>query len=97
MKHVLNRPVSFIAAAKSVRRNFVGHLIKAAGAIPVERPQDVEKVKGPGTILEVEGNRLKGLNTHFTKLTIGTIIYPDGLPELKIKEIISDVEIILEH
>ena len=76
MIHVLNRPVSFIAAAKSVRKNFVGHLIRATGAIPVERPQDVGRENGKGKIIEISGKRLIGLNTNFTKLTVGTTIYP---------------------
>jgi glycerol-3-phosphate O-acyltransferase/dihydroxyacetone phosphate acyltransferase len=53
------RPISFIAAAVSCRRTFVGPLIKATGAIPVERPQDIA-YKGKGKIVKVEGNRVFG-------------------------------------
>lgn len=36
---LVNRPVSFIMAAKSVRRPIIGHIARAIGVIPVERPQ----------------------------------------------------------
>ena len=48
----IKRPISFIAAAVSCRRPFLGPLIKGTGAIPVERPQDIAK-KGPGMIVKV--------------------------------------------
>lgn len=35
-----------------MRRPFLGQLIQASGAIPVERAQDVAK-KGPGVIVSV--------------------------------------------
>lgn len=55
----VKRPISFIAAAVSCRRTFVGPLIKATGAIPVERPQDIA-YKGKGKIIGVNGNVVKG-------------------------------------
>lgn len=48
--NVLKRPVRFIAAAKSCRRPFLGAAIRATGAIPVERPQDLA-YKGEGKIV----------------------------------------------
>jgi glycerol-3-phosphate O-acyltransferase/dihydroxyacetone phosphate acyltransferase len=53
------RPISFIAAAVSCRRTFVGPLIRATGAIPVERPQDIA-YKGKGKIVNVDGKRVFG-------------------------------------
>jgi 1-acyl-sn-glycerol-3-phosphate acyltransferase len=47
---VLKRRISFIAAAKSCRRTFVGPMIRGTGAIPVERPQDITE-KGLGQII----------------------------------------------
>jgi glycerol-3-phosphate O-acyltransferase/dihydroxyacetone phosphate acyltransferase len=47
---VVNRPVHFIAAAKSMRRPLVGQLLAAAGSIPVERQQDLPRVKGEGVV-----------------------------------------------
>lgn len=86
------RPISFIAAAASVRRPFIGHLLNASGAIPVERPQDIKQVKGPGHITDLVEHTLKGKNTKFTKLSVGTSIHIEEAPVLKIKRIISDTE-----
>jgi len=58
----VSRPISFIAAAKSCRRPFVGALIRGTGAIPVERPQDVA-AKGKGKIISVNKGTLKGEGT----------------------------------
>ena len=55
----VSRPISFIAAAVSCRRTFVGPMIKATGAIPVERPQDIA-FKGKGKIVKVQGNNVIG-------------------------------------
>jgi glycerol-3-phosphate O-acyltransferase/dihydroxyacetone phosphate acyltransferase len=58
----VGRPLSFIAAAVSCRRTFVGPLIKATGAIPVERPHDIA-LKGKGKIIKVEKNKVIGVDT----------------------------------
>jgi hypothetical protein len=49
---IIQKPISFIAAAISCRRLIVGSIIKATGAIPVERPQDVTKL-GKGLIIKI--------------------------------------------
>jgi glycerol-3-phosphate O-acyltransferase/dihydroxyacetone phosphate acyltransferase len=67
---VLNRPISFIAAARSCRRTFLGPLIRGTGAIPVERPQDIA-FKGEGTIVEVRDRTIIGKSTAFNKLVKG--------------------------
>jgi len=77
---IVKRQVHFIAAAKSMRRPFVGSLIKATGAIPVERPQDLGKENGPGVITDLVGGILKGDKTKFSKLTAGTSLFLEGLP-----------------
>jgi glycerol-3-phosphate O-acyltransferase/dihydroxyacetone phosphate acyltransferase len=56
---IIGRPISFIAAAASCRRLFVGTMIKGTGAIPVERPQDVAK-KGQGKISKISNNIIYG-------------------------------------
>lgn len=71
--NVIDRPISFIAAAKSCRRTFVGPAIRATGAIPVERPQDIA-FKGDGKITAVIGKTVRGQGTAFTKLTKGCTI-----------------------
>lgn len=69
----IKRSISFIAAAVSCRRTFVGPLIKATGAIPVERPQDIAH-KGKGKIIGVNGNVVKGHDTAFHELKSGEIL-----------------------
>lgn len=76
-----------------MKRPVTGHLIKAAGCIPVKRPQDQKREIGAGRLVELEDKKLKGKGTKFTQLTEGTSIYIQGLPELKIKTIISDTEL----
>lgn len=66
----VGRPLSFIAAAVSMRRTFVGPLIKATGAIPVERPHDIAR-KGKGKIVKVTGNTITGHQTNFNELKPG--------------------------
>jgi glycerol-3-phosphate O-acyltransferase/dihydroxyacetone phosphate acyltransferase len=55
----VKRPISFIAAGISCRRTFLGPLIRATGAIPVERPQDIA-YKGKGIIVKVNGQEIMG-------------------------------------
>jgi glycerol-3-phosphate O-acyltransferase/dihydroxyacetone phosphate acyltransferase len=62
------RQISFIAAAVSCRRTFVGPLIKGTGAIPVERPQDVAR-KGKGKIVKLRGNTIIGVETNFSTIS----------------------------
>ena len=57
------RMMSFIVAAKSVRRFLIGDLLNASGCIPVERPQDVKQVKGTGKLAKLQEGRLSGRNT----------------------------------
>ena len=54
LMNTLKRKIRFIAAAKSCRRPLLGHMILGSGAIPVERPQDVEPVSANGKIVEVK-------------------------------------------
>lgn len=68
--NVVKRPISFIAAAKSCRRPFVGGLLRGSGAIPVERPQDLA-YKGEGKIIQIKDKIVTGKDTKFTKLTKG--------------------------
>ena len=40
--NAVKRPMSFLAATKSMQRIFIGHLLTASGCIPVDRPQDIK-------------------------------------------------------
>jgi len=70
---ILKRKISFIAAAKSCRRTFVGPLIRGTGAIPVERPQDVT-FKGEGQIVQIKNQIIIGRNTKFTTIAVGALL-----------------------
>lgn len=61
----LKRDIHFIGAAKSVRRPVIGHLLRLAKTIPVERAQDLQKV-GKGQVVRIEGNNVFGEGTAFT-------------------------------
>ena len=61
--YALPRPVRFLTAAKSLRRNDVGPVIRATNPIPVERPQDL-KTRGQG-LVRLDGRRVVGLGTRF--------------------------------
>lgn len=69
----VKRPISFIAAAKSCKRTFVGPLISATGAIPVERPQDAA-FKGQGKICRIKDQILIGEGTEFSKIVVGSTL-----------------------
>lgn len=88
---VLKRPISFIAAAKSCRRPFVGAMIRGTGAIPVERPQDIA-FRGEGKIVSVKDKVVKGENTTFTRLTKGGLLELPNKTEVVIADIVSDTE-----
>ena len=57
------RMMSFIVAAKSVRRFLIGDLLNASGCIPVERPQDVKQEKATGKLTKLQDGRLSGKKT----------------------------------
>ncbi len=90
--NVVDRPISFIAAAKSCRRTFVGACIRATGAIPVERPQDIA-FKGEGKITAVNGKIVRGQGTFFTKLAKGCSLELSNKDELFVAEVVNDEEI----
>lgn len=70
--------MSFLAATKSFKRPVIGQLLSGSGCIPVERPQDVKPVKGPGTLVDLENGKIIGKNTKFTKLNVGTVLSFEG-------------------
>lgn len=62
------REVSFIMAAKSVRRRVIGDLAKMIHVVPVERPQDLAK-PGKGKILAIVNSILKVKTKNFLPIT----------------------------
>ena len=69
------RPVRFIIAEKSLHRPIIGHFARLMEAVPVVRPQDVKSTEGVGQLVSMEGNRVTGKGTTFTKgMTRGDVI-----------------------
>ncbi|CDK25106.1 unnamed protein product [Kuraishia capsulata CBS 1993] len=98
LKKAVNRPLHFVEAATSLKRQIVGKLSRMSGAIPVERPQDLLR-PGPGTITfsnyETDPCLLVGTGTQFTKdcEVKGLIGLPHSAGSSKIQEVVSDTEI----
>lgn len=94
------RRISFLVAAKSYRRKFIGTASKLCSAIPVERAQDLLKLV-PGKIsINFEDDELivKGEGTHFTKdcMEKGLIGLPESMGNAQIAEIYSDTKLKLK-
>jgi glycerol-3-phosphate O-acyltransferase/dihydroxyacetone phosphate acyltransferase len=66
--------ICFLVAEKSYNTAVIGGFAKAAGAIPVSRPQDKAKT-GPGRICFV-GLKLIGQETKFSTLVKGDKLRP---------------------
>ncbi|CAD8112845.1 unnamed protein product [Paramecium sonneborni] len=76
----------------NMKRPIIGHLGKALGGIPVERPQDLSK-RGFGTIQRIDGNIVYGLRTEFkSQCKINDILVANE-QEFQIVEIISDTQL----
>ena len=96
MKRICPRYINFITAAVSIRRPIIGPLLRAGGAIPLERAMDLAK-KGPGVITRVTGDRVFGSDTLFTRIEQGsTLDFQMMEGEIRIKEVISDTELIVD-
>eukprot|EP00658_Telonema_sp_P-2_P013635 TRINITY_DN15169_c0_g2_i5.p1 TRINITY_DN15169_c0_g2~~TRINITY_DN15169_c0_g2_i5.p1 ORF type:complete len:493 (+),score=85.30 TRINITY_DN15169_c0_g2_i5:142-1620(+) len=92
------KPVKFLAAAKSMRRKYVGAVAKAMGAIGVERPQDLAK-KCEGLITTDGSNQVTGHGTQFTKeFAKGDLIWigegPLAGESAPVLEIVTDSQIL---
>ncbi len=61
----VNRPVSFLIAAKSYRQGMVGALARAQRSIPVERPQDLATPCIGKVRISQDGLTITGINTQF--------------------------------
>jgi glycerol-3-phosphate O-acyltransferase/dihydroxyacetone phosphate acyltransferase len=62
--------IGYIAAAKSMRKRFIGDLAKIMNAIPVERPQDLAKA-GVGVLVSIDGDIISGRGTKFSTAIVG--------------------------
>ncbi|ODV65029.1 hypothetical protein HYPBUDRAFT_114611 [Hyphopichia burtonii NRRL Y-1933] len=99
-----NRRISFLVAAKSYRRKFIGTMSKWCSAIPVERAQDLLKPV-PGKIFiknlypkdENDDCNLivEGKDTFFTKncMEKGLIGLPDSLGNAQVEKVFSDTKL----
>lgn len=100
VKEYSGRRVSFLIAAKSFRRKFIGLGARVTGAIPVERAQDLLKsAKGEIFIEDLkDGTVVQGRNTKFTKQCMekGLIGLPKSLGNAVIAKIESDTKLYLK-
>ena len=95
-----NRDVSYLIAAASLRRPFVGRVARALDAIGVERPQDIASV-GSGTVSSsTQGDRflVTGKGTEFVKQCRPGDTLVTKEPKLSgvVKAVLSDTELELK-
>eukprot|EP00002_Diphylleia_rotans_P024999 TRINITY_DN4939_c0_g1_i2.p1 TRINITY_DN4939_c0_g1~~TRINITY_DN4939_c0_g1_i2.p1 ORF type:complete len:601 (-),score=95.02 TRINITY_DN4939_c0_g1_i2:847-2649(-) len=94
---VCPRPVCFIAAEKSMKRPFIGWFGRKIKALPVVRPQD-HAVNGAG-LISVDGCQVQGKDTKFMRQCEvgGSIMIQQCESPLRIKEIVSDTQLLLSE
>ncbi|KAK9469907.1 hypothetical protein V1512DRAFT_219605 [Lipomyces arxii] len=100
VRNEAGRRMSFLAAAASMKRAFVGTVARCVSSIPVARAQDNAK---PGTgMLYMDSKEspmvLKGRGTKFTQeCAPGTLIMlPKSMGSAEVEKVISDEELILK-
>jgi len=90
-----DRQISFMIAQKSFDRPVVGFFAKVMHCLPVTRPQDIVYT-GVGTVMDVKGGKITGKGTKFTEVQVGAILDVKGVGKLKIKEVVSETELVLD-
>lgn len=92
--------VSFLVAAKSYKRKFIGLISRSQMAIPVNRAQDNLASKEGLIYVESVDNlsRIMGKGTKFTRDCVekGMIALPKSLGSAEVEKIISDTELTLK-
>lgn len=84
--------VGFLVAEVSFKKAIIGVLARAAGGIPVSRPQDMAK-KGPGQV-QLVGLKMIGEGTAFNSLKKGDKLRPGRSPNAyRVRTIVSDTEV----
>lgn len=105
LKHEAHRRISYLIAAKSTKRAFIGTMSTALGSIPVARALDqVGNADGMIFLPDQHNNPalLQGVDTKFTspKFQVGGLIVLPKIgnqtPSSEIAEIISDTELRLK-
>ncbi|ODV95850.1 hypothetical protein PACTADRAFT_49295 [Pachysolen tannophilus NRRL Y-2460] len=101
VKKASGRNVSFLVAAAYYRKKFIGFMSRLAGAIPVERAQDMlNYVEGEIKFENFENDPciIIGKGTHFKKnfTPKGLIGLPSTSANAQILEIIDDTKLILK-
>lgn len=100
IKQRVNRRISFLIAAKSLKRKVIGFLARCQLSIGVNRAQDnMKRATGKIFIKDMENDptRIHGIGTKFTQecMVKGLIGLPNSLGNVDIKEIISDNELVV--
>ena len=105
IKKETKRRISFLIAAKSIARPFIGTMASAAGALPVARALDSVKAAKGKIFLPDQDNDpclVRGVGTSFKSKEFqvgGLIVLPrvrEQTPSTEIAEIISDTELRLK-
>ena len=105
IKNETKRRISFLIAAKSVARPFIGTMASAAGALPVARALDSVKAAQGKIFLPDQDNDpclIRGVGTKFKSKDFqvgGLIVLPKvrgQTPNTEIEKIISDTELRLK-
>ncbi|ORY05758.1 hypothetical protein K493DRAFT_333407 [Basidiobolus meristosporus CBS 931.73] len=95
------RPISFLMAASSMSRKYIGAFGRSINSIPVARAQDYAR-KGTGTIQLLDRyndpTRITGIGTKFTsEIEAGsTIALPNSAGASVVDEILSDTELVVK-
>lgn len=94
--YAIPRQISFIIAAKTLKRKLIGTLALISGCIPVMRPDDL-KYNGTGKIIWEKGSTVVfGKDTKFkVDLSVNDKLVV-GSDKIVVTEIVSDTELILE-
>lgn len=97
VKRESQRRISFLIAAKSYKRRFIGFMSKCQLSIPVVRAQDL-LTKGLGRIyvdFDTDPLKVTGVGTRFTEecMPRGLIALPQSLGASEITTIVSDTEL----
>ncbi|KAK7203681.1 hypothetical protein BZA70DRAFT_297005 [Myxozyma melibiosi] len=100
IRNEAGRRVSFLIAAASMKRKFIGTIAKAINTIPVARAQDLAK-PASGTVYikdRSDTETLYGENTKFTTECVvgGLIMLSKNVGTAEISEIVSDSELKLK-
>jgi len=98
---LIQRPVSFLIAEKSLHKPIIGDFARATGALPVIRPQDrAREVPGAITAYDAEGHILVGSGTAFMKDVVkGELVMVKGyrsVAPITVVDVLDDARLLVK-